>query len=76
MLVFIFFFDCLSINQIKFLEFKSKGQFSSNLLIVTRDQWIKPHFNIEEFEEKTNLPKVGTSKKKREFRKEVISDIL
>ena len=39
---------------------------------MSRDQWIKQHFeNDEDEEEKQNQPKVGTTKKRREFETEV-----
>ena len=43
---------------------------------MTKDQWIKPHFDLEENEEKTNLPRIGTSKKRREFETEVANYYL
>ena len=50
------------------IELDTAGEFTENLTILTKDQWIKPHYNFEEEEVSgNNKKKIGTNKNRRQY---------
>ncbi len=46
-----------------------KGELAENLTVLSKEEWIIPHYNIKEDEEENSKKKgkVGTTKHKREY---------
>ena len=57
--------------------YQTQGQLAENLNILTKEQWIKPHYNLDEDieENKSSEKKIGTTKNKREYETAVKNNI-
>lgn len=54
-------------------ELDKVGELTENLTIKSQKEWLKPHYNLEDDELEDLTGKIGTTKKKREYRKKVLS---